>query len=296
MTRLVETACSAWPAAPQPINLSGARRYTVICSSSVDINVSGGLMPKFSDEERARRAATRRRRDALRAEEDARRVDAKHAEWDRDGTRLSWEEYVAGVTCRGCGLAMNDGLGGWPPLMKLSEDERVAHDLMESLYRQAHPDCRSHRWSMQGSRQWHCGFCCPPPPLSLKQIQRISSIFGSIPAKEPANLARWRLSLTCDHVVDATRHRSHTYWSGRVHHCEQCGEKRGVVDSQPVSDEQSDQEQREAERARLSKEIASEQAALDRRQADADRSRRKIDDLTRKLSLLESTTSPASGT
>lgn len=57
-------------------------------------------MAKLTDEQRRARAVARRRTEALRAEEDAQRGVERTACWERDGTRLSYEEFIAGVACR----------------------------------------------------------------------------------------------------------------------------------------------------------------------------------------------------
>ena len=153
-------------------------------------------MAKRSEEEKSRRVANRRRKAALAAEEDAIRHENKQREWKANGTYLTRAELEAGVHCRGCGLPIIDGLGDEPPLMKMSGEEREAHDTAEADFKRCHPECRALRWSVSGSRTTHCGFCCPPPPLSDKQIEAIAAILTSASRPEPAELDTWRLALT----------------------------------------------------------------------------------------------------
>ena len=62
---------------------------------------------------------------------------------------------------------------------------RHEHDSADADFRARHRDCRSHRWSMSGSRTAHCGICCPPPPLSQQQIEKIRTIFQYAGTPDP---------------------------------------------------------------------------------------------------------------
>lgn len=112
-----------------------------------------------TEEQKRTRAQTRQRNDALRAEQDALRHEAKRREWREQDMHLTRDQAAAGEPCRGCGLPLIDALGSWPPLMYLSDQERIDHDAAESKYKELHRDCRAHRWSMEGSRTTHCGLC-----------------------------------------------------------------------------------------------------------------------------------------
>jgi hypothetical protein len=69
--------------------------------------------------------------------------------------------------------------------------------------------------------------------LHQSQIDVISAILrGHKPKFE--ELDRWRLTLTCEHTVDRTAHRSHARWSSPVVECPQCGKHRGVVDAEKL--------------------------------------------------------------
>lgn len=180
-------------------------------------------------EDKERRAAMRRRKKALQAEADADRQEQKRQEWHERGMYLTREELEAGAHCRGCGLPVLDGIGSWRPLLKLTDAERAEHQTAESEYRQRHPDCHSHRWSMAGSRAEHCGLCCPPPPLSAAQLKNIQSILQSSQPPNPANLDTWRLTLTCDHVTERHQHKSNRGWTGLTSPCPECKAIRGIV-------------------------------------------------------------------
>ena len=154
-------------------------------------------------------------------------------EWRDSGAYLAREELEAGDACRGCGLPVMDRLGDWPWPKDRTPEEQTAYDAVDADFRTRHPDCHSHRWSMSGSRSTHCGLCCPPPPMHQSQIDAISAILrGHKPKSE--ELDRWRLTLTCEHMVDRTAHRSYSRWTSRVVECTQCGRQRGVVEAEKL--------------------------------------------------------------
>ena len=126
-----------------------------------------------------------------------------------DGKRreraLPRAEFEAGVPCRGCGEPWLDGLGGWPPLLKMTPEQRADHDREEERYRTRHGKCRAHRETVEGNRTWHCGYCCCPPPLpSAAQEERLRQLVGSWSAPNRANLMVWELTHTCGHAVRRT--------------------------------------------------------------------------------------------
>ena len=217
-------------------------------------SLEDGDMPVLTDEQKAERAMKRRFKQGLDAEADALRRQQKHQLWDTEGTRLTRAEVEAGVPCRGCGLPILDGLGNWPPLMHLTDERRLEHEVAEAAFKERHPDCRAHRWSMDGSRATHCGFCCPPVPLSDRQIEELARLLQSFGPTDPADLVTWHLALTCEHQVDHQVHQSQSYWSRSVVPCPECGVDRGVVESRRQAPEEREQAQ---ERTRLAKELAS---------------------------------------
>jgi hypothetical protein len=231
-------------------------------------------MATRTDEQKAAQAAKRRRKDALAAEAEHERNEAKRREWEANGTRLSGEELEAGVPCRGCGLPIIDGLGDRPPLLKLTEAERAEFDAADAYYLARHRSCHSHRWSMSGSRTQHCGYCCPPPPLSRDQIEQISRILSSTTQRGPRELATWQLTLTCDHTVERSQHRSSQSWTTRVVECPTCAAYRAVVTSERLadtvvdepakSDEQASTRRAQAELAKLRREARTLQERIDK--------------------------------
>ena len=74
------------------------------------------------------RALKRARARAEQAERDARRMRDQRRRWEEDGTRLTRAEFEAGVPCRGCGEPWLDGLGGWPPLLDMTPEQRADYD------------------------------------------------------------------------------------------------------------------------------------------------------------------------
>ncbi|MDH6180770.1 hypothetical protein M2152_000952 [Microbacteriaceae bacterium SG_E_30_P1] len=202
----------------------------------------------LTDEQKRTRAETRHRTAALRAEEDALRREAKRCEWHEEDMFLTREQAAAGELCRGCGLEVIDGLGSWPPLMHLSPEQRIEHDAAETRYKQLHPDCRAHRWSIDGSRTTHCGLCCPPVPFSRSQLDAVAKILdGHVRRDEELDI--WALDLTCGHRVEHNVHHTQRYWVGSTTHCPECSMTRGIVTSErnvEAADRKKELEQRRA--------------------------------------------------
>ncbi|MFF7500716.1 hypothetical protein ACFZBM_14885 [Streptomyces lavendulae] len=247
-------------------------------------------MAKLTEEQKAERAAARARREALAAEEKDRQDTERREAWRREGTRLSWDEYEAGVPCRGCGEPMCDGLGDWPGLMYLTEEEKRDHEAMEERFRQLHRQCMSGRWSVSGSRVRHCFQCCPPPPLGPALIEELSEIFRSSPSAEDRKKDQdsWELILTCDHVTTLTQHRDHNYVRP-VARCPECQVRRGVVHSKRLgpayTDEGVEATYGESEQARLAAELASAKEKLRRQQQRAAATSSQIEELEKQLQL-----------
>jgi Skp family chaperone for outer membrane proteins len=230
-------------------------------------------MAKLTTEEKERRAANRRRANALRAEAQARRIEARRNEWNEQGTQLTRVELGAGVKCRGCGLAIIDGLGDRPPLVQLTSDERREYEASEADFGNRHRECRSHRWSLSGSRTIHCGYCCPPPPMSEQQLQKVRAIMTMTGPPDLAQLDTWRLTLTCDHVIDKTQHHTNTYWSASTVCCPQCQETRGIVTSEKLP---ASSLRRAAESTRLATELEATRRELAKHQKKVEAAQRRL--------------------
>ncbi|NEA55582.1 hypothetical protein G3I60_15850 [Streptomyces sp. SID13666] len=246
-------------------------------------------MAKLTEEQRLQRAAKRALRSALDSEADDQRRRERDERWKREGTHLSWAEHMAGEPCRGCGQPMQDGLGSWPPLMKLSESEKREYEEADRRFRQRHADCRDARWTISGSRVTHCCFCCPSPPMGPKQIEDLSKLFASWPSREERKKAldTWNLNLRCDHVVPHIQHREQSYVSARVVDCPECGERRGVVSSERVgpayNDDGTIRERAAADRERLAQELAAAEAKLARQQKNTAATQRRITEIQEML-------------
>lgn len=242
-------------------------------------------MAKLTEEQRRKRALTRARRAALEVEEDDRRSEERRRQWDREGTRLTLEEYRQGVPCRSCGELLQDGRGSWPPLLRMTEEERAEFELQDAAFRERHADCRSvARWTIQGSRTVHCCVCCPPAPMSTHKIEELSALFSTFKPADPKNLDAWDLLLTCDHSVQKAQHKEHDYWSGRVADCPACGTRRGIVTSTrigPANDPQGG-----IERERIAAEIRAETAKLERARKAVAKVEVRLEELEVKLAQL----------
>lgn len=93
----------------------------------------------------------------------------------------------------------------------------------------------------------HCGFCCPPPSLSEARLEKIAASFAGLRPKDPAELDTWRLTLTCDHVVNKVQHHTNPSWIRRVEDCPECEQIRGIViaEKQPSAPARRSAEQRQ---------------------------------------------------
>jgi len=237
-------------------------------------------MAKLSEEEKARRATNRRRHAAVLAEEEDARQTRMRQEWVANGTYLSRAELEARVPCRGCGQPIIDGLGQWPPLMKLDDEQQRDYEAADAAFKSRHPDCHSARWSMAGSRTTHCSFCCPPPPLSERQIQKIKAILTSSPRPDPADLDTWTLTLTCDHVVEETQHSSNRSWYRSVEHCPTCDRTRGVVTAERLL---NGGVQQVAEHHQAQEELTQARQERDRLHSEAEAARKMVSRLERQF-------------
>ncbi len=184
---------------------------------------------------------------------------------------------------------MQDGLGDWYPLMKLSESEKREYEETDRRFRERHADCQGGRWSISGSRVTHCGFCCPPPPMEPQQMEKLAKLFASWPSREERkkDLDTWDLTLRCDHMVPHIQHREHSYVSTGVVDCPECGERRGVVSSERVGpayrDDGTIRDRTTADRERLARELAAAEAKLTRQQKNAATTQRRIAELQEEL-------------
>lgn len=97
--------------------------------------------------------------------------------WTEDD-RLTWEEFIGGVPCQGCGrpflgddTSHRDG-ESWSAY-------RARMDPIEAEFKLSHPD-HGTRWTVGGG-PFHCRRCCAPHPLSPEQIRQLSRILNPPP-------------------------------------------------------------------------------------------------------------------
>ena len=226
-------------------------------------------MMTLTAEQKADLAAKRQMAKALKEEARAHRIEARRREWHENDMYLTREQARAGEPCRGCGLPVIGGLGSWPPTMHLTTDERVEYAAAQARYRELHPNCDAHRWSMEGSRATHCGYCCPPIPLSEKQAEHIGRLLANFRKPHERELDIWERTLTCSHVVPQSVHHTNREPSISTAYCPDCEMTRGVVSSVKTVEaatrmaeakRKRDDEVKRAERALVKAETAAREA------------------------------------
>lgn len=164
----------------------------------------------------------------------AHRDEARRIEWLEKGMFLTREQAAAGEPCRGCGLPLIDNLGDWGGTMYLTPEQRIEYDADQDMYREMHPSCDAHRWSMQGSRATHCGYCCPPLPMSREQSENIGRLLASLPERREEELDIWERILTCGHKVEQSVHHTNKCPSFSTARCPECEVTRGVASSEKI--------------------------------------------------------------
>lgn len=223
----------------------------------------------LSEEQKQSRAEARRLTAALKEEAQAHRREAKQRDWREKDMYLTRDQAAAGEPCRGCGLPVIDNLGGWPPLMKLTDQEQQEYDAAQAQFRELHPECHESRWSTEGSRASHCFLCCPPIPISDAQRETIRRLMGSFSPRREEELDIWTRTLTCGHKVEQSVHHANSGPSFSTQWCPECEITRGVVSSETTVEassrraeveKQRDSEVRLAERAVAKAEKAAAEA------------------------------------
>jgi len=119
--------------------------------------------------------------------------------WTEDD-RLTWEEFIGGVPCQGCGrpflgdeTSQRDG-ESWPAYR-----ERMAP--IEAAFRARHPE-HGTSWTVGGGPS-HCRWCCAPHPLSPDQIRQLNQIANPPAPPAPAPEVRVRRCGTCQKPLSA---------------------------------------------------------------------------------------------
>jgi len=205
----------------------------VILHPASDIATKGLDMP-LTEKQKAERAQKSRMTNALKEEARAHRDDARRQEWREKGMYLTHEQAATGEACRGCRMPVIDNLGNWPGTMYLTDEQRVIYDADQERYREMHPDCDAHRWSMAGSRAMHCGYCCPPTPMSREQAESIQRILATVSERREEDLDIWARTLTCGHRGEQSVHHTNREPSVSTQWCPECEVTRGVVSSENV--------------------------------------------------------------
>jgi len=119
--------------------------------------------------------------------------------WAEDD-RLTWEEFVAGMPCQGCGRPFLDDETSqregesWPAYR-----ERMAP--IAAAFRARHTD-HGTSWTVGGGPA-HCRRCCAPHPLSPDQIRQLSRIANPPTPPAPAPEVRVRQCGICHKPLDA---------------------------------------------------------------------------------------------
>lgn len=117
---------------------------------------------------------------------------------------VSWEEFIDGVPCQGCGLAYFDRTmqdeadrrqegravepyDTWQARIRPLELEN------ERVFQELHPECGGKHHSYNHG-PWHCDRCCPPPPLlenpEVQRALRAAAAPKASPAPVPPKTRR----------------------------------------------------------------------------------------------------------
>jgi hypothetical protein len=209
------------------------------------------------------------RRRAELAEEQAHADEARRKRWTEQRMYLTREEAEAGEPCRGCGVpVMGEVRSGWSLAWPTGDNPEALAD--EDAFRNRHAACHSHRWSIEGFRGTHCGECCPPPPLSAQQVERLAVLLSG--PTTATDQHHWQLTLTCGHLLEVSAHKDNRpTWHPSVWQCTHCETSRGVVASMhlsplameaPTSATKANASQRRRTRAELEAENAALKAEL----------------------------------
>lgn len=125
-----------------------------------------------------------------------------------DDDRLTWEEFIGGVPCQGCGRPfLGDETSQREGESWAAYRERMAP--IEAEFRARHPE-HGTSWTVGGGPA-HCRRCCAPHPLSADQIRQLNQIASGsnppapAPAPVPVPEVRVRRCGTCHKPHDPDR-------------------------------------------------------------------------------------------
>jgi hypothetical protein len=128
----------------------------------------------------------------------ARGPAALDEDWS-EGDRLTWEEFIGGVPCQGCGRPfLGDETSQRDGEPWLAYRERVAPIKAEFSSRHwDHGTC----WTVGGG-PFHCRRCCAPHPLSPRQIEELNQLMNP-PLPSKAVEVKVRHCGTCHKPLEA---------------------------------------------------------------------------------------------
>lgn len=158
----------------------------------------------------------RSRRSAQFDESMQRRFTEAHRMMDEQIQYLTYDEYASGKPCPACGRPLLDE----PQPGGLSRTQTEV-DADNDDFRSTHKDCFGF-WRVQECSTDHCHLCCPLPPISVSDRERLREILLS---QGPAPIAIWHLKMIYDHIETITTRGN----APTTTNCSKCGEVRGVI-------------------------------------------------------------------
>jgi hypothetical protein len=109
-------------------------------------------------------------------------VTSSQHHWQVDGIApLTYDEFLAGETCRACNEPLVDDRGNTPAILHMTDEQRPFWDVEDARYDAAHSDCRAGRWTVAPGGPTHCMNCCPPPPMSPATIDKVARLLRRHP-------------------------------------------------------------------------------------------------------------------
>jgi hypothetical protein len=165
-----------------------------------EVRMARPILAALGDQAVARGASDRVRAIADRplAEGPPARIPAFPGAVWTDDDRLTWEEFIGGVPCQGCGrhflgddTSQRDG-ESWSAY-------RARIEPIEAEFKSSHPD-HGTRWTVGGD-PFHCRRCCAPHPLSPEQIRQLGRILNP-PPPVPVPDVQVRLCKTCRKPIE----------------------------------------------------------------------------------------------
>lgn len=155
--------------------------------------------------------------------------EAGRKRWSSEGLYQPYDAFAAGEPCRACHRALRDVEGVAEEPLKLE----AATD--NDAFRSAHTACGFGFWRIQDCSTDHCHRCCPPPPLSPRQIDVLRELLS--PASS-GPLFSWYVELTCEHAEFVITGRADE--PPHTARCTECDTTRGVIVAARSSNQRAD--------------------------------------------------------